>query len=332
MNRVSIIIPVYGTERYVRRCAESLFAQTYDNIEYIFIDDCTPDHAISAITEVLDAYPHRSSQVKTIRHERNMGVEESRISGIRAATGNYIAFTDSDDFIDRDMIETMLGKAVETDADIVVCDIMLESGSNRKTYLSDYVSPDPDDWLRDMIINGKSHGYLHNKLYRATLFSGIHFPMPRISYAEDWWANIQLCHAAKLIVHIRRAMYHYVTNSASSISKAKNSRHFNDTIIFWNRVECFIKQWNLTADYPTLIPQLKLRSKASLMLSVDNADTRRQFKAMFPECKSYENAIFNPELRKGERLTLWLLRHNLYHSIGLLRKILIWRSMIQSGR
>lgn len=329
MNKVTVIIPVYNTERYIGRCAESLFSQTYSDIEYIFVDDCSPDRAIDAMMEVLSRFPGRKAQVKVIRHERNTGVEEARISGLKVASGDYIAFTDSDDFIDRDMIEVMVGRAVDTDADIVVCDIMQELSGGRQVYLVDYVSDNPDDWLRDIVANNKSYSNLHNKMYRASLFASVTFPMPRIVCCEDWSANIQLYHAAKRIVHIPCAMDHYVMYNTSSITRTKNARHFSDIVIFWHRVDDFVKQWGLTDEYADMISQLKLGCKASLMLAVDDADLRRRFKDMFPECENYRIGRHPAILRKGERLTLWLLRHRMYRSINILRNILIWKSKLK---
>ena len=88
--KVSVCIPVYGVEKYIERCARSLFEQTLDSMEYVFVDDCSPDNSIEIMQKVLEEYPHRQEQVKIIRHEVNQGVGAARNHAVAACTGNYI--------------------------------------------------------------------------------------------------------------------------------------------------------------------------------------------------------------------------------------------------
>lgn len=104
---VSIIIPVYGVEDYIARCARSVFRQTYQNLEIIFVDDCTPDNSIGVLRQVMEEYPERKMQVKILKHEHNRGLSAARNTGIEAATGEYIYFLDSDDAITEDCIEKL---------------------------------------------------------------------------------------------------------------------------------------------------------------------------------------------------------------------------------
>ena len=96
MHKISIIVPIYNVEQYIERCARSLFEQTYDDIEYVFVDDCSPDNSLNILYEVLNDYPHRISNVKIIRHIENKGLTAARNSGLEVATGDYIAHCDSD--------------------------------------------------------------------------------------------------------------------------------------------------------------------------------------------------------------------------------------------
>ena len=121
MPKVSIIVPVYGVEKYIERCARSLFEQTLDDIEYLFIDDCTPDKSVEILKRVLEEYPHRKSQVVIHRMEQNSGQAKVREWGMRNATGEYLIHCDSDDWVDMDMYRIMYEEAKRTDADIVMC-------------------------------------------------------------------------------------------------------------------------------------------------------------------------------------------------------------------
>lgn len=110
--KVSVIIPVYGVERYIEQCARSLFSQTMrDGIEYIFVDDCSPDKSIEILEDILREYPHREPQVKIIRHTENQGIGGTRRTGVKNATGEYIIHCDSDDWVEPDMYEMLYGKA-----------------------------------------------------------------------------------------------------------------------------------------------------------------------------------------------------------------------------
>ena len=128
MPKVSVIVPVYGVEKYIDRCARSLFEQTLDDIEYLFIDDCTPDRSIDILQQVLDEYPQRKPQVVIHRMEKNSGQAAVRKWGMQNATGEYVIHCDSDDWVDTDMYRAMYEKAKEEEADVVVCDYFVHDG------------------------------------------------------------------------------------------------------------------------------------------------------------------------------------------------------------
>ena len=111
MPKVSICIAVYNVEKYIEQCVRSLFEQTLDDLEYIFVDDASPDASIDVLLRVLEDYPHRKNQVKLLRHETNQGVAVARKDAIAAATGEYIIHCDPDDWVDLDMYEKLYVKA-----------------------------------------------------------------------------------------------------------------------------------------------------------------------------------------------------------------------------
>ena len=120
---VSICVPVYGVEQYIGKCCHSLFGQTYASIEYVFVDDCTPDGSISVINKVLEDYPQRKPFVKIVRHERNKGLSGARNTAISASTGQYILHVDSDDYLDLDVVERLVDRALTAEADVVLYDM-----------------------------------------------------------------------------------------------------------------------------------------------------------------------------------------------------------------
>lgn len=126
MPKVSVLVPIYGVEKYIERCARSLFEQTLDEMEFIFVDDCTPDKSMEILRSVIEEYRLRFAEKRyTVRIERmptNSGLAAVRRYGIQLATGDYIIHCDSDDWVDATMYEKMYNKAIGEGSDVVVCD------------------------------------------------------------------------------------------------------------------------------------------------------------------------------------------------------------------
>ena len=129
---VSVIVPMYGVENYIARCAESLFAQTYPLIEFIFVDDGGKDRTVEILRGILERQdPSLQARVRIISKE-NGGLPHARKTGLDAATGEYVLHVDSDDWVEPDTVEKLVRMAVGTDADIVVYDLWKEYGDRRK--------------------------------------------------------------------------------------------------------------------------------------------------------------------------------------------------------
>ena len=120
--KVSVIIPVYNVEKYIERCARSLFGQTLDDIEYIFIDDCSTDNSIFIMQNILEEYPKRKNSVKIIRHSVNKGVGQTRQDGIDVASGQYLIHCDPDDWVDASIYQKLYSEAILKSAEMVICD------------------------------------------------------------------------------------------------------------------------------------------------------------------------------------------------------------------
>ena len=117
--KVSVCIPVYGVEKYIEKCARTLFEQTLQEIEYIFVDDCTQDRSMEILQKVLEEYPHRKAQVKIIHHEKNGGLVAARNTALKHVSGEYVIHCDPDDWVELDLYEIMYHEAVAQGADMV---------------------------------------------------------------------------------------------------------------------------------------------------------------------------------------------------------------------
>lgn len=165
--KVSVCIPIYGVEKYIERCARSLFEQTMtDGIEFIFVNDCTKDKSIEILEQVLSDYPQRKEQVKIIHHEENGGLVAARNTGLKHATGDYIIHCDSDDWVDLNMYEAMYNKAIETNADMVYCDYKLEGKKTQNICLKSTLSSAA---MLKGVLDTSIHGSLCNKMFRKKI-------------------------------------------------------------------------------------------------------------------------------------------------------------------
>ncbi len=215
MPKVSIVIPTYKVEKYIERCARSLFEQTLDSIEYVFVDDCSPDNSIAVMQKVLEEYPQRKDQVKVIRHEVNQGVGAARNHGVAACTGDYIIHCDPDDWVDLNMYEAMYNKAIETNADMVCCAYIKEQDAG--IYIK-IVAPENFSNVDTYIKNNfcKHLNSLCSKLYKREIAQDQTLYTPdHICMGEDFLRNLQMLVKCQRIAYVENSRYHYRTNDES---------------------------------------------------------------------------------------------------------------------
>ena len=159
-TKVSVVIPVYNVEKYIERCARSLFEQTLDSIEYIFVDDCSPDNSIAVMENVLAEYPHRKEQIKIIRHEVNQGPYAARRHALQAATGDYVISCDADDWVDYDLYEKM-EKDVLAELGMLILKYQESDSEDFASGMVDYIADNPE--IFKMIFSAHNTGVMRNK-------------------------------------------------------------------------------------------------------------------------------------------------------------------------
>lgn len=237
--KVSVIIPVYNVEKYIERCVRTLFAQTLDDLEFIFVDDCSPDKSMAVMQRVLEEYPHRKPQVKLIRNENNIGVGQSRQKGIDAAAGEYLIHCDPDDWVELDMYEQMYKKACEEDADMVICDYFTET-SEGQIIESQYI-PDDNAQLLLRISHIKLHVFLWNRLISRELIRSINIRIPQ---GVDLWEDMAYCIPTMLSSlnrrHLSKPLYHYFQHRNSIIHKF-DIKKANSKLKAVQSIEDFVK-------------------------------------------------------------------------------------------
>lgn len=219
---VSYIIPVYNVSAYIERCAKSLFTQTYGDIEFIFINDCSTDDSEVKLRKVIELFPNVQCRVKIISNKTNLGSATTRNIGLSNATGNYVMFADSDDWISMDYVESMVRQIDSGSYDIVYCDYF-ESYNNYDNRISQVYGQDNIECIRAMLGRGM-HGSTCNKIYRRSflLKTKQRFVKGADLFEDVSW-NIRLFACTTKISYIPKAFYHYVQYNSNSIIKSMAS-------------------------------------------------------------------------------------------------------------
>lgn len=240
MPKVSVIVPVYCVEQYVARCAESLFMQTLQDMEFIFVDDCTKDDSIIILNKVLAQFPKRQKQTKIYQTAHNSGLSIVRKLGLSYACGDYIAFCDSDDYVDPTMYEQLYNSALKHSADIVVCDYFEWTGTTAKKKKGSFHFN--NNAKVSSFLKSRKAWALWNKLFRASLFSE-NISFPQANNGEDLVLTIQLLHFSKKISFVKKSLYYWRQNNIASITKNNslqatldkyNQLHQNIELVFNN--------------------------------------------------------------------------------------------------
>lgn len=270
-----MLVPVYKVERFIERCARSLFEQTLEDMEFVFVNDCTPDGSMAVLARVLDDYPNRISQVHVINHDRNMGSGAARQTLLDAASGEFLAYLDSDDWVELDMYDRMLSMAESEEADVVCCGFVAEIG----TYAMMVCHPvwyDDKEGLKDPLNWTILYQCTWNKLIRRSVFvdNEICF-VEGINYGEDVLPITQARYFSRRTVLIREAMVHYNRQNEGAMTAAPSLRMTNDWIRAAAEIERFFGGRPDAEEYRLLVNWVKFWSKDRLLLSPEYGDVNR---------------------------------------------------------
>jgi glycosyltransferase involved in cell wall biosynthesis len=240
-DKISVIVPIYKVEKYLNRCVDSIINQTYRNLEIILVDDGSPDNS----GRISDEYARTDSRVRVI-HKSNGGLSDARNAGIEIATGEYIGFVDSDDFIHPEMFRDLHEQIQKHDADIAQCsfrpvtdDTFIDpGGAGNEKVISNL------DALR-LIYTQYKVDYIvaWDKLYRKHLFNSIRFPVSKIH--EDEFTTYKLFYLSGKIVVIDKKYYYYYQSPNSIIRSGFNLKKLHYTEAMEERI-LFFKEKGLT--------------------------------------------------------------------------------------
>lgn len=236
VSDLSVLVPVYGVERYIADCARSLFAQRDVDAEFVFVDDASPDGSVDRLREVMAEYPAVGERVRILRHAHNRGVGAARRTAIEAARGTYICFVDSDDALSDDRALAQLSEeARRTDADLIFGGYCEVSPAGRRRIHTP--RPDRDRVLRSLL---RQDYRTSNRLWGILIRRALHtrygvWPAAGLNFAEDYVLLSQLVYRAARIAAVDRPFYAYRTANAGSCMNTL-TRRSADAYVEANRV------------------------------------------------------------------------------------------------
>lgn len=329
-KKLSIIVPIYNVELYIKECIESLLEQTYSNMEIILVDDGSLDNS----GVICDQIAQENPVIKVI-HQVNQGLPYARNAGLEVATGDYIGFIDSDDYISKEMYKEMIMCLEESKSDLVICNFQTfnKLGNNpiHKRYEDDVIVYDKKNTLRFYQCALDSSW---NKVYRNDVIrnNGIRFEDKNIVAQEDFWFLVRYCSHISKITTVSKGYYYY-RERKSSITK---SRSDNDIVSrcmnFIELSEKYLDDYGRKSDdfHEYLIMNLMFASINNI-----SSPSRRDIKAVitaFKNCNDFDSAVKRQlKISKGQANNLRGFYNGLLYL--LLQKKMYWLfSVLESTR
>ncbi len=257
--KVSVIVPIYGVEKHIEKCLVSLFEQSMENIEFIFVNDKTKDNSMNILEEIINHYIHLKSRIKVVEHETNLGLSAARNTGLKIASGEYIIHLDSDDWVDSDLYEKMYFMAKEKNADIVCCNFKLihESYTEELRF-----SNDENNFLNLNTLNfSLLYSSVCNKMVKRDLYKKNNLKFfTGINMWEDVGMMTRLRYHCKKVVFLDEELfYNYNKLNETSIVSVPKEENIIQQVKCAELLDDYLS--NKTKDYVLAIHYLKFMAK-----------------------------------------------------------------------
>ena len=310
MDLISVIVPIYKVEKYLDKCVESIVNQTYKNLEIILVDDGSPD----SCPQMCDQWAQKDQRIKVI-HKQNGGLSDARNAGMKIATGEYVAFIDSDDYIACEFVEKLYDTMTKEQSDIVECAVIKFNEGEVPAIPnidSELESFDTNMGLSLLMAEKGFHQYVWNKLYKAELALTVDFAKGKLNEDEFW--TYQVFGKAKKVTSINLPMYFYLQRSSSIMGTSYNIHRLDALEAKVQRQE-YIKKY-----FPNLVIQAKINLFASCVYAYQcilKFMTGKDKKKALAIVKEYakENKLAKEDLAvlSGKsRKWFWFANKNLY--------------------
>jgi glycosyltransferase involved in cell wall biosynthesis len=289
--------------------------QTLEDIEYVFVNDCTPDDSIEILANIIKDYPQRLPYVKIIHHEINRGLTSARNSGLFEASGDYVTHCDSDDWVDPTMYEELYLKAIEDDADVVYSDIRMIFKSENLVYAAASFATEKTILMKNYISSAWT--CLVNMIVKRDVYIKNNLSSPtHLCYCEDFWLSVRLLHYANKISYLHKAFYNYNrTNETSIVHKLNKKTEKDEQTAYLETIDFFTEQ-GCVHDYEKELSWRVLKSKQELILDVD---CHEEFLCLYPNSHKYIWTC--PYINWKLKVFMWMLKNNMKVSINFILKM-----------
>lgn len=296
---VSIIVPVFRVEEYLKRCIESMINQTYKNIEIILVDDGSDDNC----PKICDEYSKKDQRI-TVIHKQNGGLSDARNFGIKKSKGEYITFVDSDDTIEPDYIECLLNTLIKNNADISICGYMVkyDNGKNIPNANGKKLVLNSKETLENMLYQEDFNVASWAKLYKRNLFDKIEFPVGKIH--EDAFTTYKLVLKSKTIACDLKPLYNYMIRSNSILTGKFSEKKLLVVDAYDEMEEVLLKKYE---DLKDAAIRGKVYARISCLRQMINCkprlvDLEKKFRK---EILSYKkNILFDKKAAKRDKIAI----------------------------
>lgn len=296
---VSVIIPVYNSESYLHRCVDSLLTQSYADFELILVDDGSRDSS----SDICDEYARKDDRVKVF-HRENAGVSSARNLGLDNATGEFVVFVDSDDWVDIHFLEYLYTAVHKEKSDIAVCEIINYYGHKIKISNNSLIEKGKCAYIKHQIIAGFTS--VCNMMFNREFIEANRLRFEKVRYSEDFIFSIKAICLSKRITYVANHLYYYDrTNEISALHHYPDDM-YKDLLYGDALMIDFFKEEGYFDDFKREIYWRVLANKRELVLSVNK---HKEFKKLLPESKRY--ILDCPLINQKLRVMMWLLSHNL---------------------
>ena len=287
MPAVSVIVPFYNAASNFERCLRSVFAQTLDDLEFVFVDDGSTDQSVPVLDKIIALYPDRKNSVRLVRHNANQGVLASRKDGVNASTGRYVIFADADDTVLPECYGKLYKRAIETDADMVCCGYVEDvDGVVRDGFFGAVVSSDKERRIRDSIAL-KSSPFLMTKMVKGDILRSPDFVWPVENIAEDWAMSVQFALLCENVTSVNEKYYRYYIYSGSISHVAQTDTRYISRVsserMNVESVEKLFRKKGIYEDFVTEFDARKTNIKRLMFPLLSSREMRREWRSTFPE-------------------------------------------------
>lgn len=334
MAKVSIVVPVYRVEKYIDRCMQSLVNQTLEDIEIILVDDGSPDNC----PFICDTYAKNDSRIKVV-HKDNGGLSDARNAGLEVATGEYVAFVDSDDYTSIEAYETLYYKAKETNADIVYAGFTMHNsdGTENKCFVLDNTWDNKEiiSFLKSMIFDTKPDidtiwMSVWNGIYKRNIIekNNIRFLSEREYLSEDILFHTMLIPLCRKIVCIPETFYHYCYNGTSLTHSSFNSKKIDCNFSLFELLTKIAEDYNLPEIKEDIILFFENYTRGIILRGIILSDMSLSDKHRlcniiynYPRWKDIFNFIRGKKIPTKEKLGFYIIKHKAFWLNVLIFKI-----------